>query len=36
MRRDRSTETNKKNEGKHYGENKKKMALKEDAWAIAT
>jgi len=29
---DRSTERNKKNEGQHSGENKRKMAREEDAW----
>ena len=33
---DRSTERNKKNEGQHSGENKRKMAREEDAWTIAT
>ena len=33
---DRSTERNKKNEGQHSGENKRKMAQEEDAWTIAT
>ena len=32
----RSTERNKKNEGQHSGENKRKMAREEDAWTIAT
>ena len=31
-----STERNKKNEGQHSGENKRKMAREEDAWTIAT
>ena len=33
---DRSRERNKKNEGQHSGENKRKMAREEDAWTIAT
>ena len=33
---DRSTERNKKNEGQHSGENKRKMAREEDAWTTAT
>jgi len=36
MSQDRSTEINKKNVGQHGGENKRKLALEEDAWAIAT
>jgi len=32
----RSTERNKKNEGQHSGENKRKMARQEDEWTIAT
>jgi len=36
MPQDRSTERNKKNVGQHSGENKRKMALEEDAWAVAT
>jgi hypothetical protein len=36
MPQDRSTERNKKNEGQHNGENKRKMAREEDAWAVAT
>jgi len=35
MPEDRSTERNKKNEGQHSGENKRKMAREEDAWTIA-
>jgi len=33
---DRCTERNKKNEGQHSGENKRKMTREEDAWTIAT
>jgi hypothetical protein len=36
MAKDRSTERNKKYEGEHRGENKRKMAQEEDAWTIAT
>jgi hypothetical protein len=36
MPQEGSTERNKKNEGEHSGENKRKMARKEDAWTIAT
>ena len=36
MPQDRSTERNKKYEGQHSGENKRKMAGEEDAWTIAT
>jgi len=36
MPEDRSTERNKKNEGKLSGGNKRKMAREEDAWSIAT
>jgi hypothetical protein len=36
MPQDRSTERNKKNEGQHSGENKRKMAREEDAWTMAT
>jgi hypothetical protein len=36
MPQDRSTERNKKYEGKHSGENKRKMAREEDALKIAT
>ena len=36
MPEDRSTERNKKNEGQHSGENKRKMTRQEDAWRIAT
>ena len=36
MPQDRSTERNKKSEGHHGGENKRKMAREEDAWTIAT
>jgi len=36
MPEDRSTERNKKNEGQHSGENKRKMVREEYAWAIAT
>ena len=35
MHQDGSTEGNKKNEGQHSGENKRKIAREEDAWAIA-
>jgi hypothetical protein len=35
MPKDRSTVRNEKNEGQHSGENKRKMAREEDAWAIA-
>jgi len=36
MAEDRKTERNKKSERQHSGENKRKMALEEDAWTIAT
>ena len=36
MPENRSIERNKKNEGQHSGENKRKMAREEDAWTIAT
>jgi len=35
MPQDRSTGRNKKNRGPHSGENKRKMAMEEDAWTIA-
>jgi len=35
MPQDKNTERNKKNEGQHRGENKRKMAMEEDAWTIA-
>jgi hypothetical protein len=36
MPQDRRTERNKKYEGQHSGENKRKMAREEDAWTFAT
>ena len=36
MPEDRSTERNEKSKGQYSGENKRKMARKEDAWTIAT
>jgi len=35
MPQDRRTERNKKNEGQHSRENKRKIAREEDTWAIA-
>jgi len=36
MPEDRSTKGNKKREGQHSEENKRKMAREENAWTIAT
>jgi hypothetical protein len=35
MPQDRSRERNKTNKGRHSRENKRKMGMKEDVWAIA-
>jgi len=36
MPQDGSTKRSRKNEGEYSGENKRKMAREEDAWAIVT